>query len=639
MRNLTKTLAMLSLLAPASGHTLGIGDIKLHSALNQNLNAEVSLVVSAGENASDIKVGLAPHEKFDAAGVPWASFLSKITFSTVVGAKGSMLIKLSSKEAVKEPFLNFLLEVSWPKGSLYREFTVLLDPPAAYGPVLTRSETVESKPAVILQRPSKLSRPVSAGRSLSVVNEYGPTRKNDTLWKVAERAGSQVDVSVEQMTIALYEENPHAFYKDNVHALSAGKTLKIPKREDALKRSKKQALVELNRQTAAWKSRSPIKTVSTKKTMPDNQLTLAAPTAAEVIENVIVAPKNEPVTAKQTVDATPPTRPKSIDDEITRAAPPIDDALQNKIVELEKQLSIMQQIVALKDQQLATIQNRPQVKPVAQTEPAQTTPDQTEVVKQKPAQTATPPVLQPEAVSSSNTYALWLGGGSVGILSLLGWLWWRKRKNDEKSANSGLFTPSNINEAPDLKDYFSTAIEKESANNADAVSASSLFKESSFGKFDIDQDEIDPVSEADVYLAVGRYQQAEELMRDVIKEQPDRDECKLKLLEIFYSTENNLAFEAYANELAQAGKKDDIAFWGKVAEMGRDICQSSTLFSSGAGGYASKNNAPFKNNKEADESRNNDSIDFDLSTLASDDTKTDEGVTAKAIGTYTDRLL
>jgi pilus assembly protein FimV len=605
VRNLTKTLAMLSLLAPISGHTLGIGNIKLHSALNQNLNAEVSLVVSAGENASDIKVSLAPHEKFDAAGVPWASFLSKITFSTVVGAKGSILIKLSSKEAVKEPFLDFLLEVSWPKGSLYREFTVLLDPPAAYGPVLTRSETVEPKPAVILQRQSKLSRPVSAGRSLSVAREYGPTRKNDTLWKVAERAGSQADVSVEQMTIALYEENPHAFYKDNVHALSAGKTLKIPKREDALKRSKKQALVELNRQTAAWKSRSPIKTVSTKKTMPDNQLTLAAPIAAEVTENVIVAPKNEPVTAKLTVDETPPTRPKLIDEEITRAAPPIDDALQNKIVELEKQLSIMQQIAALKDQQLATIQNRPQVKPIAQTEPAQTTSEQTEVVKQKTAQTAIPPVLQPEAVSSSNTYTLWLGG-SVGILSLLGWLWWRKRKDDEKSANSGLFTPSNINKAPELKDYFSTSIEKESANNADAVSASSLFKESSFGKFDIDQDEIDPVSEADVYMAVGRYQQAEELMRNVIKEQPDRDECKLKLLEIFFSTENNLAFEAYANELAQAGKKDDIAFWGKVAEMGCDICQSSTLFSSGACGYASKNN--------------NDSIDFDLSTLA----KTDE---------------
>ncbi|MDD1613441.1 MAG: fimbrial protein FimV, partial [Methylococcaceae bacterium] len=128
MRNLTKTLAVVSLLAPSSGYSLGIGDIKLHSALNQNLDAEISLVVSSGEKASDIKVNLAPPDKFDEAGVSWTSLLSKIKFETIVGANGSVIIKLSSREAVTEPFLDFLLEVSWPKGSLYREFTVLLDP-------------------------------------------------------------------------------------------------------------------------------------------------------------------------------------------------------------------------------------------------------------------------------------------------------------------------------------------------------------------------------------------------------------------------------------------------------------------------------------------------------------------------------
>ena len=691
MRNLTKTLAVVSLLAPASGHALGIGDIKLHSALNQNLNAEVSLVVSAGENASDIKVNLAPHEKFDAAGVPWASFLSKITFSTVVGANGSVIIRLSSKEAVKEPFLNFLLEVSWPKGSLYREFTVLLDPPAAYNPAPSLTTSYEREPAVISQRQSKPSQQVSAEGSSSVANEYGPTRKNDTLWKVAERAGNQVGVSVEQMIIALYEENPHAFYRDNVHALSAGKTLKIPKREVALKLSKKQALTELNRQTTAWKNRlapPPTESVSAQKTMPDNQLTLVAPTAAEVTKNVIIAPKNEQVTTKPKVDEVAPTSPTS--EEIARVAAPVDDALQSKIADLEKQLAMMQQIVALKDQQLSTMQNRSQLKPIAQPESGQATPDQTEVVKQKPAPAVTPPVLQPEATTSSNTYTLWLGGVSVGILSLLGWLWSRKREADEKTNNSGLFSSSNISNVPELKDYFSTSIKTEAANNGDAVGTSSSFNEYTFGKFDIDQDEIDPVSEADVYLAVGRYQQAEELMRDVIKDQPDRDECKLKLLEIFYSTENYLAFEAYANELAKAGKKDDVAFWGKVTEMGREICQDSTLFSSDADGLT-KNNTPFKNdvansvksdlikkenetdiNKSAsgssyftesvitegsekipptidsllnddltffednlvDEPRNNDSIDFDLSPLTTANEIDDSATSSIDIHTY-----
>ena len=55
MRNLLKTLVLISL-APASGYSLGIGEIKLRSALNQNLNAEIPLIMSKGDNASDIKV-------------------------------------------------------------------------------------------------------------------------------------------------------------------------------------------------------------------------------------------------------------------------------------------------------------------------------------------------------------------------------------------------------------------------------------------------------------------------------------------------------------------------------------------------------------------------------------------------------
>ena len=628
MRNLTKTLAVISLLAPASGHSLGIGDIKLHSALNQNLNAEVSLVVSAGENAADIKVNLAPREKFDAAGVPWSSFLSNIKFATVTSANGTVLIKLSSKEAVKEPFLDFLLEVSWPKDSLYREFTVLLDPPTAYNPVLSRSEAVESESAVILQPQVKQNRQVSAERSLSVANEYGPTRRNDTLWKVAERASSQAGVSLEQMIIALYEENPHAFYKENIHALSAGKTLKIPKKERVLSVSKKQALAELNRQTNTWKNRwapAPIEAISDKKTMPDNQLKLVAPTAAEVTENVNIAPENAP----NKIDEAPSATLKASDKEVISVASPIADVLQSKITDLEKQLAMMQQIVALKDQQLAAIQNGSQTKAVTQAEPIQTAQDQIEPSKAKPTQAGSAP--QPEADAKSSY--LWLGIG-MGTLSLLGWFWWRQRESVEKAINPSLFASADVSKTAELKDYAFASIDNEDTNNADAVGASPLSNAFTYGNFDADQSEIDPVSEADVYLAYGRYQQAEALMRDVIKDQPDRDECKLKLLEIYYSTENKSAFETYANELAVAGKKDDVVFWGKVTEMGRELCQDSPLFSAEANLKTNMTNnvksVLFKKEGETDinkastfrrsgdnegeERQNNDTIDFDLRT-------------------------
>jgi len=109
----------------------------------------------------------------------------------------------------------------------------------------------------------------------------------------------------------------------------------------------------------------------------------------------------------------------------------------------------------------------------------------------------------------------------------------------------------------------------------------SEFTPSDFDSFDTNQGEIDPISEADVYLAYGRYQQAEELIRQAISDQPNRDECKLKLLEVFYANENKAAFEAYANELAEAGKRNEAEFWEKAAEMGREICPDSPLFSSG----------------------------------------------------------
>ena len=307
------------------------------------------------------------------------------------------------------------------------------------------------------------------------------------------------------------------------------------------------------------------------------------------------------------------------------------DILQSKITDLEKQLAMMQQIVALKDQQLAAIQNGSQVKPVVQAEPIQTTRDQAETSKAKPTQAGSGSAPQPEPDAKSSY--LWLGIG-MGTLSLLGWFWWRQRESVEKAINPSLFASADISNTPELKDYALASIDNEEANNADAVDASPLSNAFTYGNFDADQSEIDPVSEADVYLAYGRHQQAEALMRDVIKDQPDRDECKLKLLEIYYSTENKSAFESYASELAVAGKKEDVVFWGKVTEMGRELCQDSPLFSAGANVKTNMTNnvksVPFKKEGEADsnkastfrrsddnkgeERQNNDTIDFDLRT-------------------------
>jgi pilus assembly protein FimV len=193
---------------------------------------------------------------------------------------------------------------------------------------------------------------------------------------------------------------------------------------------------------------------------------------------------------------------------------------------------------------------------------------------------------EPEAGSLFDPYYLGVGGAGVAILGLLGWFWWRRRKVDEETNLESMFASSSMIEAPDADKSLSVPVVEDGAavhdvGTVDESSFLSEFTPSDFDSFDTDQGEIDPISEADVYLAYGRYQQAEELIRQAIKDQPNRDECKLKLLEIFYANENKAAFEVYSNELAEAGKRNDFEFWEKAAEMGREICPDSPLFSSG----------------------------------------------------------
>jgi pilus assembly protein FimV len=599
VRNLTRTLAVVSLLAPVSAHPLGIGGIKLHSALNQNLHAEIALMLSGGEDAADIKVNLAPPDKFDEAGVPWSSFLTKIKFE-----RSGNVIRLSSREALKEPFLDFLLEVSWPKGTLYRQFTVLVDPPATYRqatiPVVTQAQSYASEPAYVPERQA-VSKPIAkTQRSFDSPSEYGPTRPNDTLWKVAERISRYSGVSVEQMMIALYQANPRAFYKENVNALMAGKSLKIPEKAVIIKLSRKQAIAEFNRQTAAWKNRElpvPVETAAApeasavKDAVVDNQLTLAAPAETTVADNTVIAPGTEQAVAENKTGSEKPataSEQAAQTPETSNAA--TDAATQNRLAALETQLAEMQKMLALKDQQLSALQNQSHAKPPADgaqvVQPA-TTDKVVEAVRpvtQSGVRPQPKPVDKPavqDDSSTDNTYFMNVGATGVGILSLLGWLWWRKRKVEEETSAESMFASSmlNIKEAADS--FAPPKADAPSGYGVEAVGESSFLSEftpSDFDAFDTNQSEIDPISEADVYLAYGRYQQAEDLIRQAIKDQPDRNECKLKLLEIFYANENKKAFETYANELAAAGKNEQAEFWAKVAEMGRELCPDSVLF-------------------------------------------------------------
>ena len=119
----------LFVLLPGQLLSLGLGDIQVSSALNQPLNAQINLISARPEELDEMRVELAPADVFDRVGVPRPYFLTQLKFKPVSISSGGTAIRVTSTDPVKEPFLTFLVEVTWPKGRLLREYTVLLDPP------------------------------------------------------------------------------------------------------------------------------------------------------------------------------------------------------------------------------------------------------------------------------------------------------------------------------------------------------------------------------------------------------------------------------------------------------------------------------------------------------------------------------
>ena len=116
-------------LFPAVGHALGLGKLKVLSALNEPLNAEIEFSSITEKELRGLGVSLASRADFDAAGVERLPFLSEVKFTVDRKSDGRHFLQLRTDQQIDEPFLHLLLQVEWPGGRLVREYTALIDPP------------------------------------------------------------------------------------------------------------------------------------------------------------------------------------------------------------------------------------------------------------------------------------------------------------------------------------------------------------------------------------------------------------------------------------------------------------------------------------------------------------------------------
>ncbi len=198
------------------------------------------------------------------------------------------------------------------------------------------------------------------------------------------------------------------------------------------------------------------------------------------------------------------------------------------------------------------------------------------VVAPKPVVKAAPPPPPPERsfLDELLDNPLMLAGAAL-IALLIGFLLYRVLGRRREEMSESVFLESRI-----PKDSFFGASGGESVDtkNRGDSTVSSL----SYSPSQLDAGDVDPVAEADVYLAYGRDLQAEEILREALRLNPDRTAIHLKLLEIHAKRRDVRAFDGLATEVHKltngAGSE-----WNRVVDMGKDLDPGNPLYESGTG--------------------------------------------------------
>ncbi|WP_288369791.1 FimV/HubP family polar landmark protein [uncultured Marinobacter sp.] len=269
VRKLAVALALAGGLGSGMAQALGLGEIELQSWLNEPLDAEISLRQSAGVDPGDVFVNVAPESAYQRVGLERNQFLSKLKFEVVTGSDGNLAINVSSREPVREPYLNFLLELTWPNGRLMREYAVLVDPPvyAEESGVREQVSAPVSSAASAPARQTTTRSPESVRREAAVQrapargyqpDSFGPTGPSDTLWSIAQRMRPDSSVSMQQMMLAIQDLNPDAFIDGNINKLKRGQVLRAPTLDQIQRRTKAEANRVVARQNEEFQSPRPV---------------------------------------------------------------------------------------------------------------------------------------------------------------------------------------------------------------------------------------------------------------------------------------------------------------------------------------------------------------------------------------------
>ncbi len=258
---LAACVACLLAFAPRLAPALELGPIEARSALHEPLDARIPVRSARSGDLERLDVALGSPARFEHAGVARLPHLELLEFAVEQESDTDGYIRVRTNEPITEPSLAFLIDVGWPRGRTVRSYRLRLSR-AATGAADTPPRSLRAAPEA---QPASDAGTAGAGASGAGTTdtasgpssgsggtEYGPVRKLDTLWSIATRFRPDGSVSVQRMMLAILEASPESFEFENVNALNAGTTLRIPTRDEIAPIDPAAVIAEVRRQHSAW---------------------------------------------------------------------------------------------------------------------------------------------------------------------------------------------------------------------------------------------------------------------------------------------------------------------------------------------------------------------------------------------------
>ena len=597
-RFLLSYLALISvlmgvLLQPINASSAALGDASVRSALGQRLEAEVDIAALTSVEAESVSVKLAPPDLWASAGIELGALQRSLRLS-VEKKEGRHLVRIASDIAVNEPFMQLLIELSASGVRTIRQYVLLIDPPVLITAPNTVANAAPAAPASSsVAATSKASPSAISGEEkpvdLSGDQQYR-VKRGQTLRSIAQQL--QPDgVQLEQVMVSLLNQNPDAFVGNNLHRLRSGSLLTIPATEAIQAIEPEKARQTLRFQTADF--------LRYQRQLAERSSTRAGTTAtatADPTPKATLQSSSGSVSVKVTEPAPPPVA----QDKLTLSAPGGNDVASNsasngvtskeavekvasdkaladanaRIAALEKNIGDMQALLEMKSQPLSEAQQRAEQTPAPKPSPAKASPAASgsapaQIVSPAPAAAPTSSTIADDVVALAQLDPIVSASAAAGLIVLV--LLWRRQRRTSVVGDELAPSPIEPTMSP-------TVIGEAGGRQIDT--AHSVFHSNFVPSVSqIDMSEVDAVAEADVYIAYGRDEQAEEILLDALRVHPERHALRVKLLEIYAARHDHQRFGTVAAELRllSHGQGPD---WARAAQIGQSLEPDNHLYKS-----------------------------------------------------------